>query len=57
LPPGDSEIHIIERYRMTGADTIEYVARIEDPIVYSKLWTLRTVLYRIKESGARIVED
>jgi len=52
-----NEIHIIERYRMTGADTIEYVARIEDAIVYSKQWTLRTVLYRIKESGARIIED
>jgi hypothetical protein len=52
-----TEIHIVERYRMTGADTIEYEARIEDPAVYSKPWTLRTVLYRNKESGARIVED
>jgi hypothetical protein len=42
---------------MTGADTIDHVARIEDPIVYSKPWTLRTVLYRIKDSGARIFED
>jgi nucleotide-binding universal stress UspA family protein len=30
---------------------------IEDPVVYSKPWTLRTVLYRVKESGARIIED
>ena len=52
-----TEIHIVERYRMTGADTIEYEARIEDPVVYSKPWTLRTVLYRIKEPGARIIED
>ena len=42
---------------MTGADTIEYEARIEDPVVYSKPWTLRTVLYRIKEPSARIIED
>jgi hypothetical protein len=52
-----TEIHIVERYRMTGADTIEYEARIEDPVVYSKPWTLRTVLHRNKESGARIIED
>ena len=52
-----TEIHIVERYRMTGADTIEYEARIEDPAVYSKPWTLRTVLHRIKEPGARIIED
>jgi hypothetical protein len=35
----------------------EYEARIEDPLVYSKPWTLRTVLHRIKEPGARIIED
>jgi hypothetical protein len=52
-----TEIHIIERYRMTGTDTLEYEARIEDPVVYSKPWTLRTVLYRNKQSGARIIED
>jgi hypothetical protein len=42
---------------MTSADTIEYEARIEDPVVYSKPWTLRTVLYRVKEPGDRIIED
>jgi hypothetical protein len=50
-------IHIIERYRMTTAETLEYEARIEDPMVYAKPWTLRTVLYRNQQSGARIVED
>jgi hypothetical protein len=52
-----TEFHVVERYRMTAADTIEYEARIEDPVVYSKPWTLRTVLYRVKERGARIIED
>jgi hypothetical protein len=50
-------IHVIERYRMTGADTLEYEARIDDPVVYSKPWTIRTVLTRNKQAGARIVED
>ena len=38
-----------------GAEIAE--AGIEDPVVYSKPWTLRTLLYRIKEPGARIIED
>jgi hypothetical protein len=50
-------VHIIERYRMTGPDTLEYEARIEDPEVYTRPWTLRTVLHRVTEPGARIIED
>jgi hypothetical protein len=50
-------IHIVERYRMTGKDTLEYGARIEDKEVYTRPWTLRTVLHRITEPGARIIED
>jgi hypothetical protein len=52
-----TDIHIVERYRMIAADAIEYEARIDDPVVYSRPWTLRTTLYRVKEPGARIVED
>jgi len=51
------DVHIVERYRMTDADTIEYEARIEDPNAYSRPWTIRTVLGRVKERGARIIED
>jgi len=50
-------VHIVERYRMTGSDTIEYEALIEDPEVYSKPWTLRTQLGRVNDRGARIIED
>jgi len=50
-------VNIVERYRMTDAYTIEYEARIEDPAVYMRPWTIRTVLERIKEPGARIIED
>ena len=50
-------VHVVERYRMTGPDTLEYEALIEDAAVYSRPWTLRTVLHRVSERGARIVED
>lgn len=52
-----TEFHVVERYRLTDADTLEYEARIEDPVVYARPWTLRTVLQRVKERGARIIED
>jgi len=52
-----TEAHIVERYRMIGPDALEYEARIEDPVVYTMPWTLRTVLYRVKQPGARITED
>jgi hypothetical protein len=52
-----TDVNIVERYRMTGADTIEYEATLEDDRVYSRPWTLRTILDRIKEPSARIVED
>jgi len=50
-------VHIVERYRLIDADALEYVARIDDPAVYARPWTLRTVLYRDKRPGARIIED
>jgi hypothetical protein len=52
-----TEFHLVERYRMTEPDTLEYEARIEDPAVYARPWTLRTVLQRVKQRGARIIED
>ena len=50
-------VHIVERYRMTGPDTLEYEARIEDPEVYTRPWTLRMVLRRVADREARIIED
>jgi hypothetical protein len=52
-----TDFHLVERYRMTDADTLQYEAVMEDPTVYSRPWTLRTTLHRIKEAGARIIED
>ena len=52
-----TDVHIVERYRMTGPDTLQYEARIEDPNVYTRSWTLRTTLHRITTPGARIIED
>jgi len=52
-----TEFHVVEKYRLTSANTLEYEARMEDPMVYARPWTLRTTLYRVTQPGARIIED
>jgi len=49
-----TEFHVVERYRMTSADTLEYEARMEDPVVYSRPWTIRTTM--MLREGTRVTE-
>jgi hypothetical protein len=39
-------LHVVERYRMTDSDTIQYDATIEDAKVFTKPWTISLVLHR-----------
>jgi hypothetical protein len=39
-------LHVVERYRMTGPDTIDYEATIEDSKVFTKPWTIHVPLRR-----------
>ena len=39
-------LHVIERYRMTDSDTIQYEATIEDAKVFTKPWTIHIPLRR-----------
>src|SRR5438132_4531958 len=39
-------LHVLERYRMTSPDTIQYEATIEDPKVFTKPWTITIPLRR-----------
>jgi hypothetical protein len=39
-------LHVIERYRMTGRDSIQYQATIEDSKVFTKPWTINIALQR-----------
>src|SRR5580698_9259940 len=39
-------LHVVERYRMTDRDTIQYEAAIEDSKVFSKPWTIHIALHR-----------
>ncbi len=39
-------LHVVERYRMTSHDTIQYEATIEDSKVFTKPWTITIALHR-----------
>jgi len=39
-------LHVVERYRMTGYDTIQYEATIDDAKVFTKPWTINIALHR-----------
>jgi len=51
------QLHVVERYTMLNADTMSYEARVEDPKVYARPWTIRARLDRDKTPGAGIRED
>jgi hypothetical protein len=42
----DENLHVVERLTMTGPDTINYEATVDDPTVYSRPWTMRIQLRR-----------
>jgi hypothetical protein len=48
-------MQLVERYTMTGPDTIQYEVTIQDPKVFSKPWKITMPLYRQKDM-ARILE-
>jgi hypothetical protein len=39
-------LHVVERYRMTDRDTIQYEATMEDAKVFTKPWTINIALHR-----------
>ena len=51
----DENEHVVERFTMTAPDTIVYEARVEDPTVYSRPWTLRVSLRR-QPKGTELIE-
>ena len=50
------KLHVVERYTATSADHLQYEARIEDPNVFSRPWTIRMPLYRRIEPRAQLLE-
>jgi hypothetical protein len=50
------ELHVVERYTLTGPNQMNYEATITDPKVYSRPWKISMPLYRHAEKNARLME-
>lgn len=51
---GDA-LHVVERYTMTDADTIQYEASIDDPNVFTRPWKIAMPIHRHKNMD-RVLE-
>ena len=49
-------LQVTERYTPVTPDHLQYEARIEDPNVFSRPWTISMPLYRHKEPNAQLTE-
>jgi hypothetical protein len=47
-------LHLVERWTRTSPDTLEYVASIEDPTVWTRPWTVKQEFTRQSEEADRI---
>lgn len=49
-------LHVVERYTPRSPDALDYEARIEDPKLYTRPWTMRMPLYRRLEKDLQLGE-
>jgi hypothetical protein len=49
-----SELHVVERYTLTGPGVMRYEASLEDPQVYTRPWKISMNLYRLQGEDARL---
>ncbi len=50
-------LHVVERWKLVDANTIEYRATIQDEKVFSRPWDISVVLHRHREKNFQLVED
>jgi hypothetical protein len=51
-----NKLHVVERYTRTAPNTLRYEARIEDPEVFERPWTIRLDLARRTEPNFQLLE-
>jgi hypothetical protein len=51
------QLHLVERWRRTGSNTLEYVLKLDDPTVWTKSWTVRQELTAQSERANHIYKE
>ncbi|HEY8520033.1 MAG TPA: hypothetical protein VIN61_08140 [Gammaproteobacteria bacterium] len=51
-----NQMTVTERFTLMGPDHIQYEATIDDPVVFTRPWTIRLPLYRRVEPNAELLE-
>jgi hypothetical protein len=51
-----TQLHVVERYKLTSPHHIQYEATIEDPEVFTRPWKISLPLYRRIERDARLMD-
>ena len=49
-------LRVEERYTLIDANTIQYQATLEDPDTYTRPWSMRFNLHRVRDAGASLME-
>jgi hypothetical protein len=47
---------VVERYSLASGGNLSYEARIEDPKTFTRPWTIRMPLYRLRDTNAQLLE-
>jgi hypothetical protein len=50
-------LHLVERFRRTGPETLEYSVTVEDPTTWTKPWTVKTEYAKQDEQQNRIYTE
>jgi len=51
-----NQLKVTERFTLLDPNHISYEATLEDPMTYSKPWTIEMPLYRLIEENAQLLE-
>jgi hypothetical protein len=50
-------LHVVERWKLLDANTVEYAATLEDPNVFSRPWNISVILHRHREKNFQLIEN
>jgi hypothetical protein len=53
----DEALHVVERWTLIDANTIDYQATLEDPKIFSRPWKIEVFLYRHREPHFELIEN